>query len=59
MAVQLDDQSAEAHTPLAFMLYKFEWKWDDSQREFKRALARDRRQRRAGAPGAMKMRRCG
>lgn len=37
-AVALDPGSAEAHTSLAFMRYKFEWRWEDAEREFKEAI---------------------
>lgn len=38
-AVALDDGSAEAHTALAFMRYKFEWRWADAEKEFNRAIS--------------------
>jgi eukaryotic-like serine/threonine-protein kinase len=38
-ALEIDPQSAEAHTALAFQDYKFEWKWDEADREFRRAIA--------------------
>jgi TolB-like protein/Flp pilus assembly protein TadD len=37
-AVALDPECAEAHTALAFLDYKFEWKWDEADREFRRAI---------------------
>lgn len=37
-AVQLDSTSAEARTSLAFMRYKFEWRWADADREFREAI---------------------
>ncbi len=37
-AIALDPQSAEAHTAMAFQEYKFEWKWEDADREFRRAI---------------------
>ena len=37
-ALSLDPQSAEAHTAMAFLEYKFEWKWQESDREFQRAI---------------------
>jgi TolB-like protein/Tfp pilus assembly protein PilF len=37
-ALALDPQSAEAHTAMAFLEYKFEWKWDESDREFRHAI---------------------
>lgn len=37
-ALQLDPESAEAHTAMAFEEYKFEWKWDDADRQFRRAI---------------------
>jgi serine/threonine-protein kinase len=37
-AVALDPRSGEAHNSLAFMRYKFEWRWADAEREFARAI---------------------
>jgi TolB-like protein/Tfp pilus assembly protein PilF len=37
-AVRLDPQSSEARTSLAFMRYKFEWRWEDADREFREAI---------------------
>jgi serine/threonine-protein kinase len=37
-AVALDSTSAEARTSLAFMRYKFEWRWADADREFREAI---------------------
>jgi TolB-like protein len=37
-ALALDPRSAEAHTALAFYDYKFEWKWAQADREFKRSI---------------------
>jgi DNA-binding winged helix-turn-helix (wHTH) protein/Tfp pilus assembly protein PilF/TolB-like protein len=37
-AIQLDPESSEAHTSLAFMRYKFEWNWEDADREFREAI---------------------
>ncbi len=37
-AVALDDESAEAHTSLAFVLMMHEWEWEAAEREFRRAL---------------------
>src|SRR5258708_6599775 len=37
-ALALDPESAEAHTAMAFLDYKFDWKWDDADREFRRAI---------------------
>lgn len=37
-AIQLDPESAEARTSLAFMRYKFEWRWEDADREFREAI---------------------
>jgi serine/threonine-protein kinase len=37
-AIALDPQSAEAHTAMAFQEYKFEWKWEDADREFRQAI---------------------
>jgi Tfp pilus assembly protein PilF len=37
-ALALDESSAEAHTSLAFVLYKFDWNWVEAERHFRRAL---------------------
>ncbi len=37
-AVSLDDQLAEAHTALAFVRFRYEWSWDDADREFQKAV---------------------
>ncbi|MGB8888479.1 MAG: protein kinase [Candidatus Korobacteraceae bacterium] len=37
-ALQLDPDLAEAHTPLAALLWLDDWEWDKSQIEFKRSL---------------------
>jgi DNA-binding winged helix-turn-helix (wHTH) protein/tetratricopeptide (TPR) repeat protein len=38
-ALQLDPQSAEAHTSIAFSHLHYSWEWDLAEREFKRALS--------------------
>ncbi|MCI0391115.1 MAG: tetratricopeptide repeat-containing serine/threonine-protein kinase [Acidobacteria bacterium] len=38
MALDLDDGLAEAHTSLAAALVWFDWDWEASEREFKRAI---------------------
>ena len=40
-ALELDPDLAEAHTSLAFSLYKFDWRWQESEAEFRRAIALD------------------
>jgi eukaryotic-like serine/threonine-protein kinase len=37
-ALQLDPDLAEAHTPLAALLWLHDWQWDQAQTEFKRSL---------------------
>jgi TolB-like protein/Flp pilus assembly protein TadD len=37
-ALALDESLAEAHTSLAFILYKFEWNWLEAENHFRRAL---------------------
>ena len=37
-ALQLDPNLAEAHTPLAALLWLDDWEWDRAQAEFKRSL---------------------
>jgi TolB-like protein/DNA-binding winged helix-turn-helix (wHTH) protein/Flp pilus assembly protein TadD len=41
-ALDLDDQSAEAHNSLANLLYLFNHDWEGAEKEFKRALELDR-----------------
>jgi serine/threonine protein kinase/tetratricopeptide (TPR) repeat protein len=38
MALQLDPDLAEAHTPLAALLWLHDWQWQEAEREFKRSL---------------------
>jgi len=40
-ALELDDGLADAHNALAFIIYKWEWRWPDSEREFRRTLEID------------------
>lgn len=40
-AVALDPYDPAGHTSLAFLRYKFEWRWQDAEAEFTRALALD------------------
>jgi DNA-binding SARP family transcriptional activator/TolB-like protein/Flp pilus assembly protein TadD len=37
-ALELDDKLAEAHTSLAAILWRYDWNWDEAEREFKRAI---------------------
>jgi len=37
-ALYFDPDLAEAHTPLAALLWLYDWQWEESQREFKRSL---------------------
>jgi serine/threonine protein kinase/tetratricopeptide (TPR) repeat protein len=37
-AIQLDDSLAEAHGALAWILYVYDWKFSDSQKEYRRAI---------------------
>lgn len=37
-ALSIDETLAEAHTSLAFILYKFEWKWLEAENHFRRAI---------------------
>ncbi len=37
-ALQLDPDLAEAHTPLAALLWLHDWQWEQAQTEFKRSL---------------------
>jgi TolB-like protein/DNA-binding winged helix-turn-helix (wHTH) protein len=38
-ALALDDNVAEAHTSLAFILDLYDWDWESAEREYKRAIA--------------------
>ncbi|MDQ1559826.1 MAG: hypothetical protein QOD32_2886 [Pyrinomonadaceae bacterium] len=38
-ALELDDSLAEAYASLAFVSYRFDWNWADSERYFKQAIA--------------------
>lgn len=40
-ALALDPNLPAAHTSRAFYLYKLEWKWDEAEAEFRRAIAAD------------------
>jgi DNA-binding winged helix-turn-helix (wHTH) protein/TolB-like protein/Tfp pilus assembly protein PilF len=37
-ALALDETLAEAHTSLAFLLYKADWNWAESEKHFRRAI---------------------
>lgn len=37
-ALFIDPDLAEAHTSLAFILYKFEWNWREAENHFRRAI---------------------
>jgi len=37
-ALDVDDSLAEAHTSLAYALFRGDWKWTESEREFRQAL---------------------
>jgi eukaryotic-like serine/threonine-protein kinase len=37
-ALQIDPDLAEAHTPLAALLWLHDWQWEEAQTEFKRSL---------------------
>jgi tetratricopeptide (TPR) repeat protein len=37
-AVELDDSIGEAHDTLGLLSWRFEWNWDDAEREFNRAI---------------------
>jgi serine/threonine-protein kinase len=42
-ALAIDDELAEAHTSLAWVLFIYEWNWAGAEREFQRALEIDPR----------------
>jgi DNA-binding winged helix-turn-helix (wHTH) protein/tetratricopeptide (TPR) repeat protein len=37
-AVELNEHSAEAHAALGYIMSRFDWNWDEAEREFKRAI---------------------
>jgi eukaryotic-like serine/threonine-protein kinase len=37
-ALEIDDSLAEAHTSLAYALYRYDWDWPAAEREFKRGI---------------------
>ena len=37
-ALQLDDSLPEAHTALALIVQNYDWDWDTSEKEFRRAI---------------------
>jgi TolB-like protein/class 3 adenylate cyclase/Tfp pilus assembly protein PilF len=37
-AIEIDPRLAEAHASLGMLDYYYEWKWDDAEKEFKRAI---------------------
>ena len=37
-ALEIDDSLAEAHTALGFYLFHYEWDWDGSEKEYRRAI---------------------
>jgi len=41
IALQLDPDLAQAHTPMAALLWLYDWQWEEAQTEFKRSLERD------------------
>jgi eukaryotic-like serine/threonine-protein kinase len=41
MALELDEQLPEAHASLAWVLFVYDWNWDEARREFTRSIALD------------------
>lgn len=39
VALQMDDDLAEAHTALAFSMFAYDWDWAGAEKEFQRAIA--------------------
>ncbi len=37
-ALEINENLAEAHTPLAWILQTYEWNWDGAEREYRRAI---------------------
>lgn len=42
-AIELDDSLAEAHASLAWVLFVYDWKWQEAEAEFRRAVTLDPR----------------
>jgi serine/threonine-protein kinase len=42
-AIALDESLAEAHASLAWSLFIYDWRWDEAEREFRRAIELDPR----------------
>jgi len=42
-AIALDDSLAEAHASLAWSLFVYDWRWDEAESEFRRAIELDPR----------------
>jgi Tfp pilus assembly protein PilF len=40
-SLEIDDSLAQAHATLACVLYEFDWKFDEAEKEFKRAIELD------------------
>jgi len=40
-ALEIDDTLAEAHTSLAYALAFYDWKWEEAEKEFRRAIELD------------------
>ncbi|MCZ6484712.1 MAG: tetratricopeptide repeat protein, partial [Acidobacteria bacterium] len=40
-ALELDDQLAEAHAALAWVRMNYDWDWEESEKEYKRAMEED------------------
>ena len=38
-ALELDENLAEAHASLAFAAFRYDWNWQEAEKEFKRAIA--------------------
>ncbi len=38
-AIEIDDQSAEAHAMLGYILFFYDWNWQAGEKEYRRALA--------------------
>ena len=40
-AIEIDDRSAEAHASMGYIMSRFDWNWEEAEREFKRAIELD------------------
>lgn len=40
-AIEIDERSAEAHASMGYIMSRFDWNWDEAEREFRQAVELD------------------